>query len=117
MHEAAYRFTSNMEILFAVLRELFKEQSQKGINILCSGSGALGGSVRVRVSDIDRLIQENNTGVGVPGELVVVWLDVAIDGCGTKFHEQTGHGRAPRATIEPQCNWVVCWIISRLEKP
>jgi len=106
-----------VEILLAILRELLKEESQECINILSCRGSALSGSIRVRVPDIDGLVQEDDTGVGVPGEAVVFWLGVAIDGGRAKLHEQTSHGRAAWATVEPQSNWIVLWVISGLKEP
>jgi len=33
------RFTSDVEILFGILRELFEEQSEESVNILASSNG------------------------------------------------------------------------------
>jgi hypothetical protein len=94
----------NVEVLLGVLGELLEEEGEEGV-------------ARVRVADVHRLVEEDDAGVGVPRAGVELDLAVLGDGRGTKLHEETGKGRAARATVEPQDYRVVLGVVARLEEP
>jgi hypothetical protein len=112
-----YRFTSNVEVLISVLWERLEEQSQESVDILSSSGGRRGGARGVGVSDVDWLIQENDRGVGVPSILVVDWRLILANEGRAEFHEQSSERGATRASVQPQDDGVVLWIISRFEEP
>lgn len=63
---ASIRFSSNMEVLLRILRELLEEESEQGVNILASSNRVANSVVAVRVANVDRLVQEDHGSVGVP---------------------------------------------------
>lgn len=63
---ASIRFSSNMEVLLRILRELLEEESKQGINVLASSNRVADSIVAVRVANVDRLVQEDHGSVGVP---------------------------------------------------
>ena len=66
-------FRSHMEGSLGVSWETREEQLEEGIHIL-SGCGAtvdLGTVIRVRVPDVDRLVEKEDIAVCIPGVLVV----------------------------------------------
>jgi hypothetical protein len=46
-----------------------------------------------------------------------VKLDVLVDRRWAELEEESGEGRAPRATIKPEDNWVILGIVPGLEEP
>lgn len=69
-----------MEVLLRVLRELLEEEGKKGIYILSCGNSVADRATAVGVADVDRLVEEDDRCIGIPGVWVVVKLKVLIDG-------------------------------------
>lgn len=111
------RLASNVEVLLSVLRELLEEQGQKSIDVLASGDSVADSAATVGVADVDWLVQENHRGIGVPGVVIVDSLNLAVDGAGTKLHEQSSERRAAGATVQPEDDRVILRVVARLEEP
>lgn len=114
---ASITFTSDMEILFGVLREFLEEQRQQRVNVLTGSGGVADGAATVRIANVDGLVKEDDRGIAVPGMRVILDFDVVIDGRWAEFEEQTRQGGAARAAVEPEDDGVVLGIVSRLEEP
>jgi len=71
----------------------------------------------VREADIYRLVKVDIVKVRVPA--VRIWLGPPAFSCKTwaKLHEQPGARTAPRATIKPEQQWRILWVIARLKEP
>jgi hypothetical protein len=82
---ASVRFSSNVEVLLGVLWELLEEQGEQCIHILAGGNGVADRATTVRVTNVDRLVKENDRGICVPGVWVVVKLEVLVDGGWTEL--------------------------------
>lgn len=63
---ASVGFTSNVEVLLGILGELLEEEGEQGVNVLAGGDRVADGTATVRVADVDRLVKEDDRGVGVP---------------------------------------------------
>lgn len=70
---------SNVEVLLGVLGELVEEEGQESVDILASSNGVAYGVARVRVTDVDGLVKEDDAGIVVPAELVVHNLELLVD--------------------------------------
>lgn len=79
-----------MKVLCRILGELLKEHGQERIDIFASGMGARDLSRRIRVSNIDRLVKENNRRVRIPRIRVIDGMDFRVDGRRAKLHEEPG---------------------------
>lgn len=114
---ASVGLSGNVEILLGVLWELLEEEGQKGVDVLarCNGVGDAGS--RVGVADINWLVEEDDGGVVVPRVWVVVDLELLVEGGWAELDEHTSEGRAAWATVEPEDDWVVLWVVARLEEP
>lgn len=55
-----------MEIKVSIFRELLEEQLKEGINILSSSISVAGTITAIGVTNIQRLVQENNVGIVIP---------------------------------------------------
>lgn len=73
------RLASDVEVLLSVFRELLEEQGQKSIDVLAGSDGVANSAATVRVTDIDRLVQEDHGSIGVPRVVVVDSLDLSVD--------------------------------------
>lgn len=111
------RLSSNMKVLLSILWELLEEESEKSVDILASSNSVADRAATVRIADINWLVEEDNRCIVVPGVWIVVDLELLVEGCWTELKEETGQGRAAWATVEPEDDWVVLWIIARLEEP
>jgi len=111
------RLSSNVEVLLRILRELLKEECEQGIDILASSHRVSDSRTTVRVPDVDRLVKEDDGGVGVPGVVIVNRLDVFTDAARTQLQEQTSERRAARATVQPENNGVILRVVARFEEP
>lgn len=80
----------DVEALLGVLGELLEEEGKQGVDVLAGGDGVADRAARVRVANVDRLVEEDDGGVGVPRVGVVLDLLVFCDGGGTKLHEKAG---------------------------
>ena len=87
---SSVRLSRDMEVLLRILRELLEEEGEQSINVLASSDRVTDGGATVGVSDIDRLVEENNRGVRVPGLFVVDRLDVLSNRARSQLQEQTG---------------------------
>ena len=114
---ASVALAGDVEVLLGVLGELLEEEGEEGVDVLASSDGVADSVAGVRVADVHRLVEEDDAGVGVPRAGVELDLAVLGDGGRTKLHEETGKGRAARATIEPQDYRVVLGVVARLEEP
>lgn len=95
------RFTRDMEALFRVLGELLEEEGKQGVYVLASSNRIADRAAAVGVADIDGLIDENNGGVCIPGEVVKLDLAILLDGGRSQLHEETHKGGAAWAAVEP----------------
>lgn len=114
---ASVRLSRNVEVLLRILRELLEEEGEQGIDILASSYRVTDGRTAVRVSDVDRLVKEDDGGIGIPGIVIVNRLDVLTDAARTQLQEQTSERRAARATVQPENDGVVLRIVARFEEP
>lgn len=114
---ASVGFTSNVEVLGSVFRELLEEKSKKSIDILCSSARFADRTAAVGETDIDGLVKEDNGGVGVPGVGIVDGLDVLADRAGTELKEKTGQGRASWTAVQPEDDGVSLGVIPGLKEP
>ena len=106
-----------MEVLVSIFWEGLEEQSQESVDILSSCGSRRGGAGGVGVSDVNWLIQENDGGVGIPSVLVVDWCLILANEGWAEFHEQPSKRGASRASIQPQDDGIVLWVISRFKEP
>ena len=53
-------FSSNVEILMCIFRELLEEQSEKSVDVLASSNSVADGAFTVRKTHVDWLIEEND---------------------------------------------------------
>lgn len=95
------RLSSNVEGLLSVLGEVVEEQGQESVDVLAGGDSVVDGVAAVGVASIDRLVDEDDRGIAVPGVFVVLERAVFLDAGGTQFHEESHHGRAAGAAVEP----------------
>lgn len=114
---SAIRFSRNMEVLMCVLGELLEEEREKGVDILARSHGVANRGVAVRIPNINRLVQEDDRGIGVPRVRVVNGLEGLVNRTRAELKEQSSHGRAAGAAVEPEDNGVILGIIARLEEP
>lgn len=114
---ASIGLASDVEVLLGILRELFEEQGQQGIDVLASSYSIADGRATVRVANVDWLVQENDRGIRVPGEFIVNGLDLGVDGARSKLHEQPGKRRAAGTAIQPEDNGVIYRVIAGLKEP
>lgn len=114
---AGVRLASNVEVLLGVLGELVEEEGHKSVDVLAGSDRVGDGGTRVGVADVDGLVKEDDGGVVVPRPLVVDNLKLLVDGSGAELHEETGQGRAARATVEPKDDGVVLGVVAGLEEP
>src|SRR6202012_3126095 len=104
-------------VLRGIFWELLKEEREESVDILASSHCIGDAGARVRVPHIDRLIQEDDAGIVIPRVWVGNYLELLVDARGAELEEETSQRRTARATVEPQNDWVVLWIVSRLEEP
>jgi len=110
-------FTGDVERLLGVLGELLEEQCQKSIDILACSDSVADSASTVGVSDVDWLVKEDDRSVGVPRHRVVNELALLVDRGRTKLHEKTGQRRASRSAVEPEDDWIILGVVTRLEEP
>lgn len=111
------RLSGDVEVLLRVFGELREEKGHQGVNILAGCDSVANRATAVRVSDVDRLVEEDDGGICVPRVGVVVKLEVLVDTGRTKLEEQTGQRRASRSAVEPENHGVVLGVISGFEEP
>ena len=87
---AGIRFSSDVEILLGVLGELVEEERKESIDILAGSNSVADRATAVGVTDVDRLVKEDNGSVVVPRVGVVDKLNLLVDGCRTELKEETG---------------------------
>ena len=114
---ASVRFTSDVEWLLGIFGEVVEEKGQQGVNILAGGDSAADRAATVRVASVDGLVNEDDRGVAVPRVIVVDQLELGVDAGGAKLHEETHHGGAAGAAVQPEDDGVVLGIVSGLEEP
>lgn len=114
---ASVGLASNVEVLLGVLRELLEEQRQQSVDILARSHSVADGRATVGVAHVDGLVQEDHRGIGVPRELIVDGLDLAVDGARAKLHEEASEGGAARAAVQPEDNGVILGVVAGLEEP
>ena len=73
------RLAGDVESLLGVLWELLEEQSHKSVDILSSSNSVADLTARVRVADVDGLVQEDHRGVGIPSKGVEVKAYLLVD--------------------------------------
>lgn len=114
---ASVGLSGNVEILGGIFRELLEEQREQGVDIFASGNSVADAGTTVGVSNVDRLIQEDHRGIGVPREIVVDNLDFLVNGARSKLHEETSQRGATGTTIQPKDNGVVLRVVAGLKEP
>lgn len=62
---------SNVEVLVRILWELFEEQSEEGIDVFASSYRVANTAATVGIADINRLVQEYDRCVRIPGVRVI----------------------------------------------
>ena len=87
---SAVTFRGHMEGSLGVFWEAGEEQLEEGIYILssCGAAVDLGTVIGVGVSDVDRLIEEEDVAVRVPGVLVVRYVRLVGDLTRAQLEEQ-----------------------------
>lgn len=95
------RLACYVEVLLGVLRELFEKERQEGVDVLASSNGVADRAAAVRIANVDRLVQEDDGCVAVPGAGVVFDLDLVVDGGGPELEEEAGQRGAAWAAVEP----------------
>jgi hypothetical protein len=114
------RLGSQVEGCLGVLREALEEELEERVDVLASNGGVVHGRavVRVRVPDINGLVQEDDVGVGVPRMRVERGvLAVVGNAARTQFEEQPSLGRASGATVDPKNKRGILRLGARLEEP
>lgn len=96
---ASVTFTSNVEVLFGILRKFLEEQRQQRIDILAGSVGVADGVAAVRVANVDGLVEEDDGGIAVPSVRVVLDLDVIVDRRWAELEEEAGQRGAARAAV------------------
>lgn len=114
---ASVRLASDVEILLGILGELLEKEGQQGVDVLARGHSVAHGGATVGVAHIHGLVQEDHRSIGVPGEVIVDGLDLAVDRAGPKLHEEASKGGASGTTVQPEDNGVVFGVVARLEEP
>lgn len=107
----------DVEVLLGVLRELLEEEGEESVDVLASRDGVADSVAGVRVADVHGLVEEDDAGIRVPRAGVEFDLSLLVDGGRAELHEETGEGRAARATVEPQDHRVVLRVVAGLEEP
>lgn len=90
-----------MKILLRVLGELLEEQSQEGVNVGSCCDCIRDRSARVRVANIDWLIEEDHASIVVPAVWIEDELNLLIDTSRTEFEEKTCQAGATWSTVQP----------------
>jgi hypothetical protein len=114
------RLGSQVEGRLSVLWEALEEELEERVDVLAGNGGVVHGRtvVRVRVPDVDRLVQEDDVGVGVPRMRVERGvLAVVSNAARTQLEEQPSLGRASGATVDPKNKRRVLRLGARLEEP
>lgn len=75
---SSVRLSSNVEGLLSVLRELVEEKSHQSVHVLASSDSVADLATRVRVTNVDGLVQEDDGSVGIPGVWVVVEANLLV---------------------------------------
>ena len=114
---ASVRFTSDVEWLLSIFGEVVEEKGQQGVDVLAGSDGAGDGTTTVGVTSVDGLVNEDDRGVAVPRVVVVHQLELGVDAGGAELHEETHHGGAAGAAVQPEDDGVVLGIVSGLEEP
>lgn len=115
---ASVRLTGNVELLaLVVLGELLEEEREEGVDVLSSSDGIGHRSGGVGVADVNRLIEENDRGIGVPRVRVMDRLEILTNGSRTKLKEQSRQRRTSGTSVQPQNNGIVLGVVSGLEEP
>lgn len=107
----------DVEALVGVLRKLLEEEGEKGIDVLASSNRVADRAAAVRVADVDRLVQEDDGSIGIPGPGVVVHTQLLVDGRRAKLHEEAHKRGAAGAAIQPENDRIVLGVIAGLEEP
>lgn len=114
---AGVRLAGDMEVLLGILRELLEEQGQQRINVFTSSASIADCVAAVGIADVDGLVKEDDRGVAVPSIRVVLELDLVINGRWAELEEEAGEGGTARASVKPENDGVVLWVIARLKEP
>ena len=64
-----------------------------------------------------RLRDIQHVGDIVPAVRIVLRGDVFVNVAGSIFFEKTNQRVATRSTIEPEGEWIICWIVPTLKEP
>jgi hypothetical protein len=94
----------NVERLRGVFRKFIEEQFKEGVNILAGNRASVHSRsiVGIGVTNVDRLVEENHVGMGIPAERIVSCVLAFIsDTTGSKFEQKASRGAATWAPIQP----------------
>ena len=85
---ASVRLARDVEALLRVLRELLEEQCEQGVDVLASGHCVADRASRVRVTNVNRLVEEDDGRIAVPRVVIMLDLLVLCDRSRAKLHEK-----------------------------
>jgi hypothetical protein len=111
------RLAGNMEVLLRILWELLEEKSKERIHVLARCHCVAHGTAAIRITNIDRLVKEDNGSVIVPRVRVVNELEVLVNGGRAELKEQSCKRRTARASVKPQDNGIVLWVVTGFKEP
>ena len=114
---ASIRLASNMEVLLRILWKLLEEKSKECIHVLARCHCVAHGTATVRITDIHRLVKEDDRSVIVPRVWVVDKLGILVNRGWAEFKEQSCKRRTARASVKPQDNGIILWIVTGFKKP
>uniref|UniRef100_A0A7S3HWM2 Uncharacterized protein n=1 Tax=Favella ehrenbergii TaxID=182087 RepID=A0A7S3HWM2_9SPIT len=118
--DASIGLTRDVKLVVLVLRELrepLEDDSEVILTTLLVIEGAVLSVVTVGVADTSGLLDVEQVGLTVPGELALVELVAArLDAEGTVLLHEAEHGRAAGATVEPDKHGGVLGVVLGLEE-
>ena len=114
---SSVRFACNVEILMGILWKLLEEQGQESIDVLACSDCVADRASAVREPSVDRLIEEDDGRIRIPGVRVVHELDLLVHGSWTKLEEKTRERTAAWSAIEPEDDRVFRRVVAGLEEP
>ena len=110
----------DVERCVCVVREAAEEELKEGVHVFTGDGARVNGRALVSIgeTDVNWLVEEDDIGVLVPGVLVVGHILALVGNrARPKLEEQAGGRRATRATVEPEEEWRVVRVVTRLEEP
>lgn len=112
------RLARDVERQLRVLVEALEKELEESVDVLSCDWRVVDvvAIIRIGVADIYRLVEEEQIGVVVPRVGVVDnALATVGDGARSQLEEETSRGRASRATVQPELDWVLSRVVAALE--